>query len=155
MSDVSKTKDLIAEARDMAEYSRGRHGVMSHVAMLDRLADALEAALASRVTVPDAATEAIERVRAAVEARDPNRTEHATIRAAHLRELLDGAPEPTEMEFEYGYTGPSFVGVQESPSRESAELDLAIRKNNGAAEARLMSRKVGPWLPVKGESNEV
>lgn len=64
MSDVSKTKELIAEAREQAAYLRGvsRDGSMPYSGeLLGSLADALEAAGAER----DAALAAIERVREA------------------------------------------------------------------------------------------
>lgn len=109
MRDVSKTNELIAEAREQAAYLRGvsRDGSMPYSGeLLKSLADALVSVRAER----DTALAAIERVAVEIEAVAGGITSSSEAagyrnglrRAAQVvRAALDGAPEP-EWEVQYG-----------------------------------------------------
>lgn len=176
MSDVSKTKELIAEAREQAAYLRGvsRDGSMPYSGeLLGSLADALEAATdvnskgsglfgvlgysdddpevikARAEAERDAALAAIERVRAVADHWSSD--EDAKGLHFDLVAALDGAPEP---EWEYGREYRDEAGcphVRESSDVSSPDGHRADGSPYWNYRA-MRRRPAGPWLPVEGES---
>lgn len=123
----------------------------------------------------DAATEAIERVRAIHKVKHGEKARYApgdepgVAMPTHFEPYsmcegcsatwpcqtiaaLDGAPEP---EWEWGYAGETLVGVHNSISRESAEEDVANLRRYWKDERKFWVVRRTPaseWLPVEGES---
>lgn len=178
MSDVSKTNELIAEARQEAsiqdklgdgfsEGSEDRAFYYEHRDRYGRLADALEAATRER----DAAVAAIERIREAVSGHPECdryseddviscgwKSAYASVVAA-----LDGAPEP---EWEYrakvvhpDWPGNHYIVFKHAPTRDELENPVLYGDEFGGMNqlegGKLASpeyrRPAGPWLPVEGE----
>ena len=132
MSDVSKTNDLIAEARRWRD-SQLPASPWGDGHIVNRLADALESA--TRVLEQGEASAAIERVRLYCE----NQGDKFRFHAGVILAALDGAPEP-EWEEVVQYGNLTSLGfIQE------------IRGRNYAMHKRIV--RFGPALPVDGESD--
>ena len=138
MSDVSKTNDLIAEARRWRD-SQLPASPWGDGHIVNRLADALESA--TRVLEQGEVSAAIERVRLYCE----NQGDKFRFHAGVILAALDGAPEP-EWEVQYGRR-----------NRETGALhwltgdprDDWWHENQDSYEH--VKRYTSPPLPVKGE----
>lgn len=178
MSDVSKTNELIAEARHeesiqdklgdgFSEGSEERAFYYEHRDRYKRLADALVSVRAER----DAALAAVERGRNVLEllrnyAEDSIGTTHGMLSASFVKthvkialSELDGAPEP-ESRWEYrgrlqscGYVAEGYISAEHAMNGLRVELeDHPYLAMDGTA---IVERaRVREWLPVEGESDE-
>lgn len=158
--------DVYRELHDLV--SAIEDDVQAPVELFPGTLEALNAlSIRDRTTSPDAATAAIERVRALVSAWQ-NTTpasgpfpERAVIDVdveiiAPLLAALDGAPEP-EWEWGVQYVPPSvYAGEPVSCASERAAR-MAIRGSSEPIRLHRRHPKVvipaGPWLPVGGENN--
>ena len=103
----------------------------------------------------DAALAAIERVKETLSLHNPNGRLVKEVLAA-----LDGAPEPEEVEWEYGVRNRLTwkVGFPYSREEVADRIDDENRRVAGTYYVMrfeaVRRRKAGPWLPVEGESND-
>lgn len=143
--------EIYVSSRDYSAWAHGTMGLddFSLAADDDEIIESLVSIALSRSTVPDAATEAIDRVRAIHKSELVNADYGGTRSICIACErpypcqtiaALDGAPEP---EWEYqckGETVPAPLGDNPSGHAKYCHGDIQRR------------RKAGPWLPVEGES---
>lgn len=177
MSDVSKTNDLIAEAEGFARTHMSM-GELPLARLLQDLAAALEAATrvpvqgepnvcldhkpvqhrdgkppwcntCGRATVPDAATAAVERVRAVLSNdelvwSDGSYTNVLVVEVKDVLAALDGAPETG---WQYGLQdADGFVSFR------NLSLKSLRKRAKQTGEVIVRRRPASKWLPVEGES---
>ena len=134
--------ELIAALRERAASDSPAHTLM------DEAADALEAATPER----DAAVAAIERVQETLSLHNPNGRLVKEVLAE-----LDWAPEPEEVEWEYGVRNRLTwkVGFPYSREEVADRIDDENRRVAGTYYVMrfeaVRRRKAGPWEPVDAE----